>query len=233
MTAKTVLISGSNRGIGLAFAAHYINEGWHVISCVRNVDAATDLKQLKPWKLLTLDTSEKDSINSLANTLENVPIDLLINNAGILEAHDLKTTTKADLLRQFEVNTVGPFLLTRALLPNLRLAVHQAPNKAAFVAQITSRMGCIADNTSGGYYGYRASKSALNMITKSLAVDLKNDHIGCLLLHPGYVNTAMVGFHGTVSPQESVKGMTSIIARATLEDSAKVFHYEKGDVLPW
>ncbi|KAE8895266.1 hypothetical protein PF005_g884 [Phytophthora fragariae] len=231
MAAKTVLITGSNRGIGLAFASHYKREGWKVIGCARNVDAATDLKKLQPWKLLTLDTSSDESIAAAAKTLENVPINLLINNAGIMDVHHLETTTKADLLRHFEVNAVGPFLMTRALLPNLRLAV--GAEGSAFVAQITSRMGSITDNGSGGYYGYRASKTALNMLTKSLAVDLEEDKIGCLLLHPGYVNTAMVGFQGSVSPEDSVKGLTKIIARAKLEDSAKMFHFEKGDVLPW
>lgn len=107
-----------------------------------------------------------------------------------MDVHDLTSTTKADLMRHFEVNAVGPFLMTRAFLPNLRLAV--GAEGSAFVAQVTSRMGCISDNGSGGYYGYRASKTALNMLTKSLAVDLASEKIGCLLLHPGYVNTAMV-----------------------------------------
>ncbi|KAG1696178.1 hypothetical protein DVH05_018711 [Phytophthora capsici] len=231
MAAKTVLITGSNRGIGLAFATHYKKEGWNVIGCARNVDAATDLKKLEPWKLLTLDTSSEESINATAKALANVPINLLINNAGIMDVHDLQSTTKADLLRHFEVNTVGPFLMTRALLPNLRLAV--STEGSAFVVQMTSRMGSITDNGSGGVYGYRASKTALNMVTKSLAVDLAKEKIGCLLLHPGYVNTAMVGFQGTVSPEDSVKGLTKIIANAKLEDSAKMFHFEKGDVLPW
>ncbi|ETN18910.1 hypothetical protein PPTG_04366 [Phytophthora nicotianae INRA-310] len=231
MAAKTVLITGSNRGIGLAFAKHYKTEGWKVIGCARNVDAATELKQLEPWKLLTLDTSNEESIHAAAKTLENVPINLLINNAGIMDVHDLQSTTKADLLRHFEVNAVGPFLMTRAMLPNLRLAVKD--QGSAFVAQITSRMGSITDNGSGGVYGYRASKTALNMITKSLALDLQEENIGCLLLHPGYVNTAMVGFQGTVFTDDSVKGLARIIANAKLEDSAKMFHFEKGEVLPW
>ncbi|GMF65140.1 unnamed protein product [Phytophthora lilii] len=231
MAARTVLITGSNRGIGLAFASHYKQQGWNVIGCARNVDAAKELQSLQPWKLLTLDTSSEESIEAAAKTLQGVPINLLINNAGIMGVHDLQSTTKTDLMRHFEVNAVGPFLMTRALLPNLRLAV--AAEGSAFVAQVTSRMGSISDNGSGGYYGYRASKTALNMLTKSLALDLHQEKIGCLLLHPGYVNTAMVGFQGSVSPEDSDKGLTKIIARATLEDSAKMFHFEKGDVLPW
>ncbi|KAG7378665.1 hypothetical protein PHYPSEUDO_009770 [Phytophthora pseudosyringae] len=135
------------------------------------------------------------------------------------------------MLRQFEVNTVGPFLMTRALLPNLRLAVDARGE--AFVAQVTSRMGSIADNGSGGRYGYRASKSALNMVTQSLALDLQSEKIGCLMLHPGYVNTAIVNFTGVVEPEDSVAGMVRIIERAKLGDKLEMFHFEKGDALPW
>lgn len=188
------------------------------------------MKALAPWKLLPLDTSDEQSILSAADALKDIPIDLLINNAGILEHKDMVTTTKEDLMRHFEVNAVGPFLMTRAFLPNLRLAVKASGS--AFVVQTTSRMGCISDNSSGGFYGYRASKTALNMITKSLAVDLKDEKIGCLLLHPGYVATEMVFNKGNVTPKESVVGLTKIIENATLEDSAKIFHFE-GHVLPW
>ncbi|KAH7492425.1 hypothetical protein PRIC1_002121 [Phytophthora ramorum] len=231
MATKTVLITGSNRGIGLTFAQHYVKEGWNVVATARNVDAAEDLKQLNPWKVLTLDTGDEQSILSAAKTLEDVAVDLLINNSGISIGGGLDVTTKEDMLRQFEVNTVGPFLMTRAFLPNLRLAV--AARGQAFVAQVTSRMGSIADNGSGGRYGYRASKAALNIVTQSLSLDLKSEKIGCLLLHPGFVNTAIVNFTGVVSPEDSVAGMARIIERAKLEDPLQMFHFEKGDALPW
>ncbi|KAL4161488.1 hypothetical protein PRNP1_002042 [Phytophthora ramorum] len=231
MATKTVLITGSNRGIGLTFAQHYVKEGWNVVATARNVDAAEDLKQLNPWKVLTLDTGDEQSILSAAKTLEGVAVDLLINNSGISIGGGLDVTTKEDMLRQFEVNTVGPFLMTRAFLPNLRLAV--AARGQAFVAQVTSRMGSIADNGSGGRYGYRASKAALNIVTQSLSLDLKSEKIGCLLLHPGFVNTAIVNFTGVVSPEDSVAGMARIIERAKLEDPLQMFHFEKGDALPW
>lgn len=190
----------------------------------------TQLKKAAPWKLLQLDTGDEQSVLAAAKAVEQEPIDLLINNAGIMDVHGLQDTTKGDLMRHFEVNAVGPFLMTRALLPNLKLAAAQ--HGQAFVAQITSRMGSITDNGSGGYYGYRASKTALNMLSKSLAIDLKSDNIGVLVLHPGYVNTAIVNFTGTVEPDESVEGLARIIDRATLEDSAKMFHFE-GHILPW
>uniref|UniRef100_K3X1Y9 C-factor n=1 Tax=Globisporangium ultimum (strain ATCC 200006 / CBS 805.95 / DAOM BR144) TaxID=431595 RepID=K3X1Y9_GLOUD len=231
MAAKTVLITGCNRGIGLAFTEHYVKQGWKVIASTRSVEKTSqELKDLAPWKLIPIDTSDEQSILSAAEALKDTPIDLLINNAGILEHKDLESTTKEDLMRQFEVNAVGPFLTTRAFLPNLRSAVKA--NGSAFVVQTTSRMGSITDNSSGGFYGYRASKTALNMITSSLAIDLKNEKIGCLLVHPGYVATEMVFNKGNVTPKESVANLTKIIENATLEDSAKVFHFE-GYVLPW
>lgn len=190
----------------------------------------TQLKQLATWKLLAIDTSDEQSILAAAAALEGVPIDLLINNAGVADFSGLAETTKASLMHNFEVNTVGPLLMTRAFLPNLRLAAQTSGT--AFVAQITTRMGSIADNTSGGGYAYRSSKTALNMVSKCLAFDLKKDNIGCLLLHPGYVATRMVGHTGTVSPEQSVAGMTKLIENATLEDAAKFFHFE-GSVLPW
>ncbi|RLN72934.1 hypothetical protein BBJ28_00009713 [Nothophytophthora sp. Chile5] len=189
------------------------------------------LKKLAPWKLLALDTGDEQSILAAAKTLENVAVDLLINNAGISTGGGLDVSTKADCMRQFEVNAVGPFLMTRAFLPNLRLAV--AAHGEAFVAQVTSRMGSIADNGSGGSYGYRASKSALNMMTQSLSLDLQPEKIGCLLLHPGFVNTAIVSFTGVVSPADSVAGMVRIIKRAKLTDPLTMYHFEKGDALPW
>jgi len=195
-----------------------------------NCSLVIQLKALAPYKLVALDTADEQSILRVAKELAAEPVDLLINNAGVLTSNGLKTTDKSDLLHQFEVNAVGPFLMTRAFLPNLKLAV--AARGGAFVAQLTSRMGSITDNTSGGYYGYRASKTALNMISKSLAKDLMPEKIGVLLLHPGYVATDMTGNSGNVEPAESVAGLTKIIANATLEDSAKFTHFQ-GEELPW
>ncbi|RLN49744.1 hypothetical protein BBJ28_00017632 [Nothophytophthora sp. Chile5] len=230
---RTVLITGGNRGIGLAFVKHYILEGWNVIATVRDVDKAEDvrMRRLGPWKVVPLDISEKQSIAVAARALEGVPIDLLINNAGVCENHNLEDTTSEDCVRQFEVNALGPLLMTRALLANLRLAV--SARGSAFVAQITSRMGSVADNSSGGAYGYRASKGALNVFTKSLAIDLAPQNIGCLLLHPGNVNTAHGNFTGAVEPEETVAGMARIIACVRVEDPLQMRHFGKGDVIDW
>jgi RNA-binding protein with serine-rich domain 1 len=177
-----------------------------------------------------LDVSDEASILKAAEELKSTPIDLVINNAGILYGHDLKTTTKEDLMKQFEINSVGPFLVTRAFLPNLKQAV--SDKGGAIVAQVTSRMGSVEDNTSGGYYGYRASKSALNMLNKSLSIDLKGEKITSLLLHPGYVKTDMVNNMGNVEPADTAASMAKIIENSKLSDSGKFYHFE-GNILPW
>jgi NAD(P)-dependent dehydrogenase (short-subunit alcohol dehydrogenase family) len=191
----------------------------------------TQLKALRLKKIIQLDTGDESSILAVAKEIKGVPVDLLINNAGVYHAHGLDATSKDEMMAQFAVNTVGPFLLTRALLPNLREAVAQ--RGAAFVAQIGSIMGSIASNTTGGSYGSRASKAALHMVTKSLAVDLRGDKIGCLLLHPGFVKSKMADFDGDVTPEETVASMAAILDRATLAESGKLLHYETGDVIPW
>ncbi|RLN21446.1 hypothetical protein BBO99_00009501 [Phytophthora kernoviae] len=240
MSSKTVLITGSNRGIGLAFTHHYMTNGWKVIAAARDPLNATDLKELKLENIIQIDTSDEVSINAAAEELKGQPIDLLINNAGIAHGGTIDKITKIDMMKQFEINAVGPFLMTRAFLPNLKLAA--AKNGSAKVAQITSHMGSITDvrrgslygfaDESGGLYGYRASKSALNMVNSCLAVDLKDDKILTLVLHPGYVVTRMTGNTGEVSPEKSADGMAKIIEEMTPEDSGKFFNFS-GDNLPW
>lgn len=162
-----------------------------------------------------------------------MPIDLLINNAGIVEGGPFDATTKIDLLHQFDVNAVGPFLMTRALLPNLKLVTN-----GAFVVQISSFLGSIQLNAvdslvAGGYYGYRASKAVLNMINKSMSVDRKGDNVGFLAIHPGYVATNLSSdAPGAISTETSVNGIAKVIADAKLEDSGKFLDYE-GQTLPW
>ncbi|KAG7399720.1 hypothetical protein PHYBOEH_008054 [Phytophthora boehmeriae] len=240
MSGKTVLITGSNRGIGLAFVKHYVANDWKVIAATRDPLSSTDLKELNLEKIIQIDTSDEASIIAAADELKGQPIDLLINNAGIAHGGTIDMITKVDMMKQFEINAVGPFLMTRALLPNLKLAV--ATNGSAKVVQITSHMGSITDvrrgslygfpDESGGLYGYRASKSGLNMVNACLAADLKGDKILTLVLHPGYVKTRMTGDTGDVSAENSVAGMTKIIKELTPEDSGKFFNYS-GDNVPW
>ncbi|KAF1791945.1 NAD(P)-binding domain [Phytophthora cactorum] len=232
MAAKTVLITGSTRGIGLEFAKHFTNAGWKVIGVARNGSKADALKALSPLKVVSFDCTDEASIAQAAQELKGIPIDLLINNAGIFTEGGLETTTKEMLMRQFEVNTVGPFLVTRALLPNLKLAAKNNGSDGALVVTVSSQMGSIAGNTHGGNYSYGASKAAVNMINSSLAIDLKNDNIAAIVVHPGYVVTDLTGGLGDVHTDESVRGMTSVVDKVTMADTGKFFHFQ-GQEMPW
>ncbi|GAB9473141.1 Short chain dehydrogenase [Globisporangium polare] len=227
--AKTVLITGATRGIGLKLAEHYVKLGWKVIGAARDPAAADQLKALSPYKIVQLDSSDEASVVQAAKTLEGEAIDLLINNAGIFSSGGLEDTTKDDIMKQFEVNGVGPFLVTRAFVPHLKAAV--AKNGEAYVAQISSYMGSITLN-GGGFYGYRASKTAINMVNSSLAVDLKEHKIGAFVLHPGYVITDLTGHLGDVTTETSVTGLIKVIATFSLADTGKFYDYT-GKHLPW
>lgn len=188
------------------------------------------MQALEPFKILQLDTSDEASCVQVAQELQGVPIDLLVNNAGIGRYGGLNDTSKKELMDCFEVNTIGSFLVTRALLSNLKLSVKT--NGSAIVAQVTSQLGSISDNVSAGYYGYRASKAALNMVNASLAVDLKSDQVIAVSFHPGYVATDMNGHTGVIQPRESVEGMSKVIAGLTLQDSGR-FYNNEGELLRW
>ncbi|KAL4139044.1 hypothetical protein PRIC2_002542 [Phytophthora ramorum] len=232
MQPKTVLITGSTRGIGLEFAKHFTNAGWKVIGVARNANQADKLKALSPFKLVSFDCTDEASIARAAEELEDVPVDLLINNAGIYKDGGLETTSKEMLMRQFEVNTVGPFLVTRALLPNLQSAAQKNGKDGALVVTVSSQMGSITGNTFGGNYSYGASKAAVNMVNASLAIDLKEDNIAAIVVHPGYVVTDLTGGLGDVHTDESVRGMASVIEKVTLADTGKFFHFQ-GHEMPW
>jgi NAD(P)-dependent dehydrogenase (short-subunit alcohol dehydrogenase family) len=172
----------------------------------------------------SVDVADPASIAGLQERLSGVSIDVLINNAGILRDERLGSIDYATVLEQFEVNTLGPLRVTEALLGNL--------GKGAKVALITSRMGSIADNTSGGRYGYRMSKAALNIAGVSLARDLQPRGIAVALLHPGYVQTAMVGFGGDISAEEAARRLITRIDELNLENSGSFWH-SNGEILPW
>lgn len=178
---------------------------------------------------MQLDATDEASVARAAADLIDEPIDLLINNAGIFGGSGFVDTTKADLLQQFEVNAVGPFLVTRAFVPHLKAAA--AVRGKAFVAQISSRMGSIELN-SGGSYAYRTSKAAVNMMNASLAADLKSDNIGAFVLHPGYVMTDLTGHKGDVTTDTSVQGLVQVIESFSLADSGKFYDFT-GKHLPW
>lgn len=218
----TTVITGSNRGIGLELCRQASARGDNVIALCRQGSAA--LADLRVRVIEGVDVGSDQCMQTLPPKLEGVNIDLLINNAGILSRQSLDSLDLDEIRRQFEVNSLGPIRITRSLLPNL-----QSGSK---VAIITSRMGSITDNTSGGHYGYRMSKAAVNMAGASLAHDLKAKGIAVILLHPGYVSTDMTDHSGTVRPDESAQGLLARIDELGL-DTTGGFRHMNGETLPW
>jgi len=219
---KTALITGANRGIGFALAQEYLAQGWHVIAVCRT--ASPELSATKAQVVAGVDVTNEAAVRELAATLQGVKIDLLINNAGILQTDHLGDIDYHHVTQQFLVNAQAPLQVTEALLGHL--------SDGAKIAFITSRMGSIADNTSGGYYGYRMSKAALNAAAKSLSLDVKSRGIAVAILHPGYVQTAMVNFGGDISATESAKRLSQRIAELDLRNTGGFWH-SNGDKLPW
>ena len=222
----TVLITGANRGLGLEFARQYAADGWNVIATARNPERADELKAL-PVEVATLDVADQDSVDALAQALEGRSIDLLINNAGIFpRVRGIEEIDFDDYNRTLAVNTVGPVRVTRALLPNLRAS------KMKTIVNITSRLGSIALTDNGVFYGYRESKAALNMFTRTLANELKPEGFTCLTIHPGWVQTDMGGENASLTPEESVSGMRAVIAERGPEDTGTYWSYG-GEEVPW
>lgn len=219
---KHVVITGANRGIGLELARCYQAKGWTVTGVCRT--SSDELDRTATTVVSGIDVTDPASVELLTVKLSGQPIDLLINNAGLLRDEALGTIDYDSLREQMEVNAYAPLRVCEALLPNMKAG--------AKIANITSRMGSIADNDSGGRYGYRASKAALNAFGKSLAVDLKKRGIAVAQLHPGYVKTRMVNFGGLISPEESAAGLVERIDRLSVETSGSFWH-SNGEELPW
>jgi len=221
---STVLITGANRGIGLALATGFNERGDSVIAVCRKTSEA--LYRLGVRVEAGVDVTDGASLADLARRLDGTEIDVLINNAGVLRRDAFETMEDAlsDCRLQFEVNALAPLRVTRALLDRL--------SSEAKVAIITSRMGSIADNDSGGYYGYRMSKAAVNMAGVSLAHELKGRGIAVALLHPGYVRTDMTDHTGHVDTSESAAGLIARIDALTLDTSAGFWH-ANGESLSW
>lgn len=218
----TVVITGANRGIGLALTQAYLAVGAQVVAVCRR--ASPELTALKPRIIEGVELTDPDGIARVAEQVAGEGIDILINNAAILRSTSLGQLAPEALAQQFQVNAVAPLLLSQALLPSLA--------KGAKLVFITSRMGSIADNGSGGNYGYRMSKAALNAGAKSLAVDLRSRGIAVGIYHPGFVKTDMVGGAGDVTPAEAARQLMARVADLTLERSGEFLH-ARGEPLPW
>lgn len=217
----TVLVTGGNRGIGLELCRQYHARGDKVIAASRH--ASDELNAIGARVIEGIDVTDDESVRGLAEALEGQTIDILLNNAGILHRDKFENVNYDDMLDQYRVNAIGPLRVTRALRDNLK--------SGSKVGIVTSRVGSIEDNGSGDYYGYRASKSAANMIGMNLHHDLSPDGIAVALLHPGYVATDMTGGTG-VSPADSASGLIARMDELNLDNSGSFWHAE-GYTLPW
>ena len=217
------LIIGANRGIGLELVRQLKARGEDVIATCRS--SSPELDALSVRVESNIDITSGDSVIKLRENLKDTKVDVLIHNAGISEFNSLSNLDPQSILQQFEVNALSPLCCVQTMLSHL--------SKSAKIALISSRMGSIEDNTSGGSYGYRMSKVALCMAGKSLAVDLKPKGIPVAILHPGLVSTRMTGFTSNgIQPRESVTGLIQRIDELTHENTGTFWH-SNGEILPW
>jgi len=219
---QNIVITGASRGIGLSLARQYQQQGCNVYGVCRH--ASAKLKASGVTVIEGIDVASANAVKTLAHTLSGVDIDLLVNNAGVLKDEILGQIDFNSIQTQIEVNAYGPLRVTEALQSNL---VDNAK-----VAMITSRMGSVADNTSGGRYGYRMSKAALNIASVSIANDLRYRGISVAIIHPGLVGTDMIGGYGDITPDQAAALIGQRIDELTLETSGSFWH-SNGDPLPW
>lgn len=222
----TVLITGANRGLGLEFARQYAAAGWQVIGTARKPEEANELKALEV-RIVQLDVADPGSVDRFAASLDKQSIDMLINNAGIFpRVSSIEEVDFDDYSRTLAINTIGPVRVTRALLPNLRLG------KKKTIINITSRLGSIELTDSGVFYGYRESKAALNMFTRTLANELQSEGFICAAVHPGWVQTDMGGQNANLTPETSINGMRAVIDKLSIDESGTYWAYS-GEQVPW
>ena len=225
-TAMTVLITGANRGIGLEMVKQMKARGFNVIGTARKPEQADELRATGV-RVEQLDVTDAESLAGLASRLEGVSIDMLVNNAGVggQAPTRFRDTDFAAMDTTFAVNSLGPMRVTQALLDNLEAGRQKT------VIQISSVMASIAGNH-GGYYGYRASKVALNMMNKSLALELGKQGFICVVVHPGWVRTRMGGAGAAISTEQSVSGLMEVFAGLGPEDNGLFYDYQ-GKAIPW
>jgi NAD(P)-dependent dehydrogenase (short-subunit alcohol dehydrogenase family) len=224
----SVLITGANRGIGLEFARSFAADGWSVHACCRQPDKAAALKALAGEVAVhRLDVTDGLQVAGLARELADQPIDLLLNNAGIYGPRTGFAQTDYDEWAPvFRVNTMAPLRMAE------RFVAQVARSERRLIVNISSKMGSIGDNSRGGSYIYRSSKAALNMVAKSLSVDLAGRGIAVVAFHPGWVQTDMGGPEAALTVAESVAGMRAVIERLGPADNGKFFNYDGGEI-PW
>ncbi len=227
---STVLITGTNRGIGLEFAKQYAEAGWDVLACCRNPQSANNLNTLASQytniKILTLDVSDFKQVDYLARELKDTQIDVLINNAGVYPSGGLSDKEVETWLNSFKVNSIAPLKVAMAFRPLIE------KSQLKKLVTLSSKMGSIDDNTSGGSYMYRSTKTAINMIMKSLSIDLAPSGISVVTLHPGWVETDMGGPNALINTETSVRGLRQVIDDLSLSNTGKFIAYD-GEEIPW
>jgi NAD(P)-dependent dehydrogenase (short-subunit alcohol dehydrogenase family) len=220
------LITGANRGIGLAFAEALSRRGDRVVATARRPEKARELSRLDV-RVEPLEVGDEDSIARLARSLDGAPLDVLVNNAAIGDdGPPFPRLSMEDLEESFRINAIGPAAVALALLPNLRAGKRRA------IVNLSSGLGSVAGNESGGWIAYRASKAALNQLTRSMAADLKKERFVCVAICPGWVRTDMGGSGAPISPAESVAEMLKVIDRLTPADTSR-FLDRHGRDQPW
>jgi NAD(P)-dependent dehydrogenase (short-subunit alcohol dehydrogenase family) len=229
----TVLITGANRGLGLEFCRQYADKDWDVIACCRNPAQASELNTLSQShgkiQVEALDVAHLDQIDALSKKLSDTSIDFLINNAGVYDDHKSNGFGQLDYQawsHSLLINTQAPMKMAEAFLPHIKRG-----NKKLIV-NISSLMGSLSDNDSGGSILYRSSKAALNAAMKSLSIDLRDQGIGVLIFHPGWVQTDMGGANALIDSKTSVGGMCEVIENFTLAQSGAFIKYD-GKTMPW
>ena len=242
---KSVFITGCNRGIGFELVKQILNLSTpprNIFATCRSIEIASELKNLAASNsnlhLIEFDVTDFQAIGHVVSevekNLEGQGLNLVINNAGFMDSAKLNDVTAEGMIDVFNTNVVAPLMLTKGLLPLLRRAASQSNDQGstkALVANMSSSLGSIA-NTKGGLYPYRTSKAALNMVTKSLSIDLEKDGIMTVSLHPGWVQTDMGGSNAAVTTEQSVQGLLSVIA--SLDESKNGgFLSFSGEILPW
>ncbi|MCW8915321.1 MAG: SDR family oxidoreductase [Magnetovibrio sp.] len=224
----TVMITGANRGLGFEFAHQYAEDGWNVIATCRTPELASELNKLDGVTEYKLDVGDFDAVAQLAQQLSGIAIDVLINNAGVYgpKAYSLAELDYDVWQDVMHINTFAPLHVTRCFAP------HVAASQYKRIATLSSKMGSMADNSSGGSYIYRSSKAGLNAVMKSVAMDFAPQGITTIILHPGWVRTEMGGPNGLIDAPQSVRGMRQVIASASAEHNGRFFNYD-GSEIPW
>lgn len=228
-TKYTVLITGANRGLGLEFIKQYAMDDYKVIACTRKINKKDTLHQLqdsfKNISIYALDVANFSSIDQIAKTLKS-PVDILINNAGVYPDSSIEHIDYEAWLDALKINTLAAFKMTKSFLPHLKKGTLKK------IVSLTSKMGSIDDNSGGSEYLYRSSKTALNMVMKSLSIDLKAYGLAVITLHPGWVRTDMGGPNGLIDADESVAGMKCQIDKLCIKNTGQFIAYD-GKKISW